>query len=425
MDERRRSGFKQRTRLAVALGALDESVAPVKRTETMPASGAVGRVLADPVTARRPVPHYDSVAVDGYAVVAEDTLDASERSPAVLDVATAAGRGRAVPVDSGEQVPSGADAVLGVEEATYRETPIPTGRSGADPGGSTAGADPAGTVEVTTAVPSGENVTETGEAVSEGETVYESGRRLRQTDPSHLKGVGVGTVAVCQRPAVGVIPTGDELVDADPDPGQVVETDGLAVAGLVGRWGGAPTYRDAVADDRQSLRVALTRDLTRDVVVTTGGTASGERDLVPDVVSDLGEIEAHGLAIEPGHSAGVAVVRDVPVVMLPGSPAGCVVAATKLLRPAVKRAGRLPLDPHPSTEARLDRKIASEPGVRTVSRVRLAERDGETVANPSGTAGRGGSATATAADGWVVVSESREGIPAGEPVSIQHWEYEP
>ncbi|WP_254535585.1 molybdopterin molybdotransferase MoeA [Halomarina litorea] len=404
------SGFKAVTRVAEARQRLLDAVTPHDRTARVPLEQATDRVLAERVAARRNVPHYARAAMDGYAVRAEDTFGASDRSPTVLREGEAMEPGTAVRVHTGSALPDGADAVVMVEY---------TDRIG-------------GELEVFDAVAEGENVAPVGEDVDEGQTLYDPGHRLRPSDLGLLKSTGVTGVETYDRPTVGVIPTGEELVQADPTPGEVIETNGLTVSEYVRRWGGVPTYRDVVTDDEAALRAAIQRDLTKDVVVTTGGSSVGERDLVPDVVEELGEVLVHGVALKPGHPCALGVVEDTPVVMLPGYPVACIVNAVQFLRPLLKHVGHLPAVPHPTRQARLARKVRSEPGVRTFVRVSVEESgDGapEDGAHPEATPTRAGGSgvlsSVALADGWVVVPEAREGIPEGETVPVEDWEYAP
>jgi len=401
------SGFEDVTRLAALRETLRSAVGPVHRTDTVPLSAAEGRVLADPVTAHRAVPHYDRAAMDGYAVRASDTFDAGDRSPVTLDVREddADGplpAGTTQWVHTGSPIPEGADAVVRVEDTTAI----------------------GGVVDVESAVPEGENVSPAGEDVEADATLFEAGHRLRASDLGLLKVAGVRQVPAYQRPSVGVVPTGDELVQSDPAAGEIVETNGLTVARFVERWGGAATYRNVVPDDRAALRSALQRDLTKDIVVTTGGSSVGKRDLIPDVVADLGEVLVHGVAIKPGHPAGVGVVEDRPVVMLPGYPVSCIVGAVQILRPLLKHRGRLPEPAHPTTAATLERKVPSEVGVRTFARVALEQGEDGPLAVPTRVGGAGVLSSVAEADGWVVVPEDREGVPAGETVAVEEWEYD-
>ncbi|PSQ16129.1 molybdopterin molybdenumtransferase MoeA [Halobacteriales archaeon QS_8_69_26] len=404
-DDAGGAGFKRRTDLDAARDRLAAAVGVVDRTEPVPLPDADGRVLAESVAAGRDVPGYDRAAMDGYAVRAADTFDASDRSPAVLrrveNDRPEVGPGEAAPVHTGSPVPPGADAVVKVEVTE------------------TVGRD----VEVFDAVAEGENVAPVGEDVEAGESLYEPGHRLRPSDLGLLRSVGVREVEVRDRPRAAVIPTGEELVDADPDRGEVVETNGLTVSRCVDRWGGTATYRDVVTDDADALRSAIEADLDHDIVVTTGGSSVGERDLVPDVVEGLGDVLVHGVALKPGHPVAVGRVEDTPVLALPGYPVSCIVTALQLLRPAVKWAGDMPLRDPPTMAARLARKLSSEPGVRTFARVRLTVEDGQRTAVPTRTGGAGVLSSVALADGWIEIAEGREGLPEGEVVAVQDWEY--
>ncbi|WP_348607952.1 molybdopterin molybdotransferase MoeA [Halobaculum rarum] len=412
--DRTRAGFKDRTRVADARERLLAAAAPHGRTETVPLTAADGRAVADATTAPTPVPGYDRAAMDGWAVRAADTFGASARSPSVLFAEEGeAGSEGAVRVHTGSELPTGADAVVKIEQVT----------------------EVGDEVEVFDAVAEGENVGPTGEDVAEGQTLYEPPHRLRPSDLGLLKSVGIDEVEVAERPRVSVIPTGEELVQADPDPGEVIETNGLTVSRLAERWGGDATYREVVTDDEDALREAVERDLDHDVVVTTGGSSVGERDLIPEVIDEIGEVLVHGVALKPGHPVALGVVEETPVIMLPGYPVACIVNAVQFLRPAIREIGSLPHDPHPTRRATLTRKVSSEPGVRTFARVKLDptddddRADGDTggddpaiEATPTRASGSGMLSSVALADGWVVVPESREGLDAGEPVDVELWE---
>ena len=410
--DRRETGFKRRARVADALATLLDTVTPHGRSESVPLPEADGRVVAEPLDAPAPVPSYDRAAMDGYAVRAEDTFGASDRSPAVLRTvdaeADAIGPGEATRVHTGSAVPEGADAVVMVEQAE------------------TVGEE----VEAFDAVAEGENVGAAGEDVADGQRLFEPGHVLRPSDLGLLKSVGLDAAPAYERPTVAVIPTGEELVQSDPGPGEVIETNGLTVSRLVERWGGEARYRDVVTDDEDALAAAIEGDLDADAVVTTGGSSVGERDLLPEVVDAVGEVLVHGVALKPGHPVCLGVADETPIVSLPGYPVACIVNAAQFLRPVQKRVGGTSAEPFPTRRAVLDRKVPSEPGTRTFARVSLSEEADEEAgddpalpaATPTRASGSGILSSVALADGWVVVPESREGLDAGEAVDAQLWE---
>jgi len=405
--DRRTSGFKNRTRLDAAVDRLLAAVEPHDRTERLPLNMADGRAVATTITAPNPVPGYDRAAMDGFAVRAADTFGAGERSPSILETVPPEDEvvsGTATAVDTGSELPAGADAVVMIEQVETNGEEI----------------------HVHQAVAEGENVGDAGEDVAEGETLYEPGHRLRPSDLGLVKSVGLWKLDVFKKPTVGVVPTGEELVEVDPDPGEIIETNGLTVAQYVTRWGGEATYRDIVTDDESALRAAIQRDLTKDIIVTTGGSSVGERDLLPEIVDDLGELLVHGVGIKPGYPVAIGVVEETPVVMLPGYPVSCLVNAVQFLRPAVKKVGNLPIEPLPSREATLSRKIPSEPGSRTFARVETAvDGSGDRTATPTRAGGAGVLSSVALADGWVVVPEDREGYASGDRVVVEDWENNP
>ncbi|GGM55441.1 molybdopterin molybdotransferase [Halarchaeum rubridurum] len=414
--DRRRAGFKERTRVAEARATLREAVTTHGRTETIPVARAAGRTLAAPTRAGRAVPGYERAAMDGYAVRAADTFGASERDPAVLRAADSMGSNAAVRVHTGSELPEGADAVVMIEAVE---------EYGDD-------------VEVLDGVAVGENVGAADEDVAADQRLHDAGHRLRPSDLGLLKASDVREVEVYDPPEVAVIPTGEELVQADPEPGEMIETNGLTVSRLAESWGATARYRDVVTDDADALREAVAGDCDADVVVTTGGSSVGERDLTPDVVADLGRLVFHGVALKPGHPVAAGVVDDTPVLCLPGYPVACIVNAVQFLRPVLKDAGGMPVPAFPSVEAELSGKLRSEPGVRTYARVTLDREGGEgegdangdggetrARAEPVHTSGSGVLSTVALADGWVVIPESVEGYAAGETVTVEQWEVAP
>jgi len=408
--DRHHDGFRRVTTVEEAQERLLAVVEPNERTEPVQLVAADGRVTATELRAAVDVPAYDRAAMDGWAVQAADTYGASPRRPELLDVlageaatapTTTVRTGGAVRVHTGSQLPDGADAIVMLEQAEVVD----------------------GHLEVTSTVSPGTNVAPTGEDIGADQELYSRGHRLRPSDLGLLRSVGRETVPVIARPTVAVIPTGEEVVEADPGPGEVIETNGLTVSRLVERWGAVASYRDVVTDDPEVLAAALQAELDHDLIVTTGGSSVGSRDLLPEVVDELGTVTVHGVALKPGHPVALGVIDATPVVMLPGYPVAAIINAMQFVRPAIAALqGAEPVRP-PTRRGVLVRKIVSEPGVRSFVRVRVERSEaGDLQVEPVMVGGSGVLSSVALADGWVVVEESAEGIDGGEEVTVEFWE---
>jgi len=253
------------------------------------------------------------------------------------------------------------------------------------------------------------------DGIAVDDRLFAPGHRLRSTDLGLLKVAGIDDLLAVQRPTVGIVPTGDELVQREASAGERVETTAFTLSQHVDRWGGKVTYRDTVGEDRHALRAAIQRDLTRDALVVTGVTAS---DLVHEVVADLGSIHVDGVASDPGQTVAVATVEERPVLLVPESPVDCLVAAVQLLRPLVAELSGAPLPAHAHHHAALSEPVESAPGVRTLVPVELANH----VATPLGD-GEPTLRDVIRADGWVTVEESDDGLAAEASVGVIDWEH--
>ena len=398
----RGSGFVERTRVPEARTTLREATTHRTGHETVPLDEADGRVLAESINSPRNVPDFPRAAMDGYAVRAEDTFGAGSRSPATLDVGEEPGPGRAAWVHTGSPVPDPADAVVKTEHA------------------STVG----DRVEITAAAAVGQNVSAVGEDLETGQHLFDPGHRLRPSDLGLLRSVETESVTVQRRPDVAVLPTGEELVESDPEPGEAIETNGIMVRSLVERWGGAATLEDVVTDDREALLDAVETHLDADAIVTTGGSSIGKRDLLPAVIEDRGDLLVHGVALKPGHPVAIGMVEDTPIVMLPGYPVACMVNAWQFVRPLLSWLQDTTPDETATVEATLDRKIRSEPGIRSCVRVAV-EGEADRRAVPVQESGASILSSVALADGWVQVPESIEGYDAGDTVTVEFWEAQP
>ncbi|HZB97414.1 MAG TPA: gephyrin-like molybdotransferase Glp [Candidatus Sulfotelmatobacter sp.] len=294
--------------------------------ERVPLRQARGRVLARPVISTREIPALDNSAMDGYAVIAADLASASDADPVELAVLgeSRAGTvptqrvtaGTAIRIMTGAPMPGGADSVVRHEDTD-------NGRV---------------RVRVRTAVAPGRDVRRAGEDMRPGDEILEPGRRLRSFDLAASAALGLVELAVHRRPRVAVLSTGDELVEPEqpPGPGQVPDSNRVAVIAAVEEAGGVPVDLGIARDRPEDLREKLERALECDIIVSTAGVSVGDHDHVRDVVEELGRIDLWQVAMRPGRPIAVGNVAGVLFLGLPGNPVSSQVTFELFARPAIR-----------------------------------------------------------------------------------------
>jgi molybdopterin molybdotransferase len=324
---------RQRIHVTTASGMLTVAAAQQRildgirplRTERVPLVEALGRVLAMTVVSRRTLPPFDNSSMDGYAVRAQDTAGASESSPVELPVIgeSRAGlapgrdlqRGAAMRIMTGAPLPDGADAVVRYEDTD----------SGRD------------RVRISVSVTHGTNVRRAGEDMKPGDEILTPGRRLRPADLAACAALGNPWLEVYRRPRVAVVSTGDELVDVtqEPGPGQIVDSNAVAIAAAVQEAGGEPVRIGIARDTVVDLRRALGEAARCDLIVSSAGVSMGDHDHVRDVVDEMGAMGFWRVAMRPGKPLAVGAVGGVPFIGLPGNPVSSQVTFELFARPAV------------------------------------------------------------------------------------------
>jgi molybdopterin molybdotransferase len=399
-------GFTTKTDLAAALELLRSSVVPLEE-EAAPLLQALGRTLALDVVSAVAVPSFDKSAMDGYALRAAETFGASPTDPVSFRVIgevlpgevtdLEVGEGDAARIMTGAAFPRGADAVLMAEYATdHGDVMLAQG-----------------------SVVPGRNVARAGEDIRQGDRVLERGRVLRPQDLGVLASIGLVEVPVVRRPLVGILSTGNELVEpgsADAgQPGRVVNSCRYMLEGLVTQVGGEARWLGALPDDPEVLRTAL-EAFDGDILLTTGATSAGKEDYLPGLVSEVGELLFHGVNIRPGSPLAFGRLGKVLVVLLPGNPVAALVGFDVFVRPALQhqlgqREGRW----NRRVRGRLLRKVASALNRTDFVRVRLV---GEGEVEPLRSGGAGVLTSVTRADGFVIVPRDEEGFEAGSEVEV-------
>ncbi|MEO7370249.1 MAG: molybdopterin biosynthesis protein [Ilumatobacteraceae bacterium] len=363
----------------------------------VPVGEALGRVTAEPVWALRSSPAFDSAAMDGIAIRAADTMGAGETTPVVLAV------DQFQRIDTGDPLPAGYDAVV-MREHVHRTTE--------------------GGAELRAAVPPYEHVRSIGEDITATELLLPVGHRLRPVDVAACAAAGATELVVRRRPAVVIVPTGDEIrpIGADLGPGDIIDTNSLMLASQAREIGCEVKVTEIVADDLELITAALrAAALDADLVILIAGSSAGRDDYTARVVAAAGALAVHGVAVRPGHPVVLGTVAGdpgTPVLGAPGYPVSAALTFDLFAAPMLASLeGTAPRE-RPTTTARLARKLASAIGSDDWVRVRLGRVDGNIIATPL-PRGAGVLTSLVRADGLLVVPAGVEGHHAGDAVQVQ------
>ena len=321
------------TRAQAAVCVREQVKNCVPRTETVDLLSAAGRVLAQDVTASLDVPGFDRTTVDGYAVLAADTFGAGAAVPVELTVigdvrmgeapSFSLQSGQCARIATGGMLPLGADAAVMVEHTE----------------------EDAGMCLVFQGVAPGENITKRGDDVKTGSTVLQKGTCLTAARIGVLASLGVQNVPVFQKPRIAVLSTGDELAKGDAQPGQVQDINSFLLSAAAEAYGCTAVPLGAVPDDRDAICRALERGLAdADMVLISGGSSVGTRDMTVDILKQYGQVLFHGVAMKPGKPTIFGMAAGKPVFGLPGHPLAAYFVFRLLVREAIGELLSLPPD---------------------------------------------------------------------------------
>jgi molybdenum cofactor synthesis domain-containing protein len=397
--------FGKTITLAEARAIIDAAVQPIARTETIVLQDANGRVLAEPVQARADVPPFARAAMDGYAVRARDTAGASRTAPSVLHrietVFTgqvpqkAVGAGHCTEIATGAPMPEGADAVVMVEETDI---------------------DEAGVVSVFVPIAAGQNIGRQGADIRRGQRVLEPGTPLNASRLGAVAALGLTEVLVYAKPGVAILSTGNEIVDPGQPlgPGQIYDINRMTVAAVVADNGGLPVPRRTAADTLEDLLRAVDECLGQDVMVFSGGSSVGERDLILDVIAARGEVLFHGIAVKPGKPTAFGRIGETLIFGMPGYPTSCLSNAYILLAPALRRLARLPEQRLRSLTLPLGARVASARDRHQFYTVRIEHGSAVPAFKASGDI-----TSMSQADGYIEIPAEVGALEAGTMVEVK------
>ncbi len=379
----------------------------------VPIASARDMVLAETVTAAEAIPPFANTAMDGFALRAVDTKGASRDAPVALPVAAtipaggvaprALEAGEAMRIMTGAPMPEGADAVIMVEL---------TRPAGFD-------------VLVLDEVPPGNHVRPAGDDIMAGTEVFHPGTVLTPGHLGVLASIGRETVRVYRRPRVGVMSTGDELVEGpEPlQPGQIRDSNRLTLLSLVAEAGFHAVDLGLVRDNDKAIRAALKEGVAQtDAVITSGGVSMGDYDLVKEILSELGDFNWMQVAIKPAKPLAFGVMSNTPVFGLPGNPVSSMVSFELFARPALRRMmGRLDAD-RPTITAIADEPLQRFPDGKThFLRVMVSQQsDGAWHVRSAGGQGSHQLTAMAIANGLAILPDG-DGVDAGATVPVLYF----
>jgi putative molybdopterin biosynthesis protein len=392
-------------------------------SETVRLDRARGRVLATSAVAEVDVPGFDRASVDGFAVRAADTTNASEREPRLLklnpEILTPGTQpnipvtpGTATLIATGGMLPRGADAVIMIEQTEAREN-----------------ADGTMTVELHRPAAPGQFIAFAGSDIARGETALLARTAITSREIGVLAAIGKDTVEVYRRPRVAVISTGNEIVMPDaPAPlpsGGVYDSNAAILAAAVEEAGGEAVPLGIGADEEDTLARLVDKGLaSADIVLLSGGTSKGAGDVCYRVLARFADpgIVVHGVALKPGKPLCLAVTGGKPVAVLPGFPTSAIFTFHEFVAPVIRAFAGLAPESRDAAPATLPMRLSSERG-RTefamVSLVRRSDADGAGLAAYPIAKGSGSVTTFSQADGFIVIDQHVEAVPAGAAVQVQ------
>ena len=399
--------FTSTISLEEARRRLDAAVRPIARTERARLEDAVGRVAAADVTSAIDVPPFARSAMDGYDVMSGDTQSATRSTPARLRLidriytgamsAVAIVPGTCAEIATGAPLPPGADAVVMVEE--------------------TARSSDGNEIEILAAAAAGQHIGRRGADIAAGDRVIAAGDLLSPSRIGAIAAIGRADVEVFAKPRVAILSTGNEVIEPGGTlaGGQIYDVNRFTLGAIVSAHGGVAEPRYAAQDTIAALIDALDSCSSADVIVFSGGSSVGERDLVVDAIAARGEMIFHGIAVRPGKPTAFAAIgaRRTPFFGMPGNPTSCLSNAYILLLPFLRALARLPLHAPRTVHARLGRRIASAVNRHQFYTIRL--RDG--AAFPA-FKGSGDITSLSQADGYIEIPADQTVVEEGASVTV-------
>ena len=362
------------------------------KVETVPVDQAAYRVSAEAVYAAICSPHHPVSTMDGIALAAGLTFNASEDHPAVIQ------KPLFIPILTGDPIPSNCDAVVRSEDTAF---------------------DSPETIRVFKPVQPRQNVRQIGEDICAGEMILGSFMEITPAALGALISGGITQVRVLTKPVIGYIPIGDHVIPpiAEPSYEETPDSNSSIFSSTLTQWQTIPRMYPIVPDDKDEIRAALKIALREcDFVLLGSGASAGRGSNAVTVISELGQVLCHGLAIKPGKPTVLGLRKHTPIIGIPANPVSSLIILEEIIRPLIDEWYRFDHPARETCEVKLTKPIKSSPLCEEYVRVRIGEVGGRLISSPLNR-GSGVVTSLMKADGLIRVPEECGGYEAGETVT--------
>ena len=378
------------------------------KIEIIPLQNASSRVLAKDVISKIEIPSFNKASMDGFAIKSTDTKK-TRKNPKFLKIIGKifAGDekkksikiGEAIAIATGSPLPSGADAVIMIEDVIINNDKI----------------------KITKKMKKQSNVALRGEEVRKNQLILKKGTWLSPQDIGLIASIGLNQIHVFKQPSVGILATGNELAKPGTNlkKGEIFESNRIVIGELVKQMGGKIQDLGICKDDKKVIEKKVKTSLQNDLLVITGGSSVGERDFLPKILNDLGKpgIIVKGVSMKPGSPVILAKIRKTPIIVCPGFPVSSFFAfflfGNYLLKQMLFTKG----PPIPEIQARMENAVKTQQNVTNFVRVKIRKIKDAYFARPVSTADSRLLITLTDSDGVIVVKNRKE-LQKGELVKV-------
>lgn len=362
--------------------------------ENIKVTSSLGRIASSAVYAKISLPHYNSSAMDGIALKAKSTYGASITTPVKLIE-----NKDFIWINTGDKLPKDCDAVIMIEDII---------KDGNDE------------IKIINAASPWQHIRQIGEDICANEMIIPSNTIIEPASIGAMIASGVLNVDIIKKPIIGIIPTGDEIVNITnkPKDGEIVEFNSSIFSSMITKWGAITKIYDIAHDEKSKIKESIKKALKEcDIVLVNAGSSAGKEDYTKSAIEEIGEVLIHGIAIKPGKPTILAIVDNKPVIGIPGYPVSGIIVMKEIVKKVVEFYLRIKLENEDTIKAVLTKKIVSTLKYKEFIRMRIGKVGKKIIATPLAR-GAGIISSFIKADGILEVPMNIEGLEKGSFVNI-------